>query len=206
MAARLEMDHLVVVAETLAAGVEHVEKLLGVAMSPGGEHATMGTHNLLLSLGDTYLEVIATNPAAPSPGRPRWFDMDNFSGAPRLTNWVARTTDLPEALALAPAGSGDIKSLSRGDLRWSMAVPGDGRLPFDGAFPGLISWQGAAHPAQMLPDVGCRLTALRLRHPDAQGLRRALAVYGGALNPDIATGPVAIEAELQTPNGAVTLR
>ncbi|MEO7742546.1 MAG: VOC family protein [Usitatibacter sp.] len=47
----LELDHLVIAAATLEEGVRYVEAQLGVTMGPGGKHATMGTHNRLLSLG-----------------------------------------------------------------------------------------------------------------------------------------------------------
>ena len=57
----LRLDHLAVVAETLDEGVDWVETSLGLPMAGGGEHAAMGTHNRLLSLGDVYLEVIAVN-------------------------------------------------------------------------------------------------------------------------------------------------
>lgn len=67
---RASLDHLVVVAPTLAAGAQYVEERLGVVMQPGGKHPRMGTHNLLLRLGDCYLEVIAPNPDAPAPTRP----------------------------------------------------------------------------------------------------------------------------------------
>ena len=69
----------------------------------GGKHAHMGTHNRLLSLGDLYLEVIAPDPEAPRPAWPRWFDLDNFDGPPRLTNWICRSDDLDDDLGLAPA-------------------------------------------------------------------------------------------------------
>ena len=60
-----------------------------------------------LSLGaGEYMEVIAVNPAAPPPGRPRWFDLDRFTGAPRITNWILRCDDLDAALSLAPPGTG----------------------------------------------------------------------------------------------------
>ena len=37
-----------------------------------------------------YLEAIAPNPAVPEPSRSRWFDLDNFSGPARLSNWALR--------------------------------------------------------------------------------------------------------------------
>ena len=136
---RLVIDHLAVVSESLAEGVRHVERALGVTLSPGGKHPTMGTHNQLLSLGEgTYLEVISIDPDAPKPPHPRWFALDEFSGEPRLTNWIARVPDLDAALAAGPAGLGQPIDLARGDLRWRMGVPGTGHLPFDEAHPALI--------------------------------------------------------------------
>ncbi len=165
------IDHLAVSALTLAEGVAAVEEALGVPLATGGQHAHMSTHNRLLSLGDLYLEVIATDPAAPAPAWPRWFDLDHFTGAPRLTNWIAACDDLDAELALSPHGTGTSVALSRGDLRWRMAVPADGRLPYDGCFPALISWQGPLHPAALLLDQGVRLTRLEIAHPDAALLK-----------------------------------
>ena len=166
----LRFDHLAVSALTLAEGVAVVEDALGVPLAGGGQHPHMSTHNRLLSLGDLYLEVIAKDPGAPAPAWPRWFDLDHFTGPPRLTNWIAACDDLDAEVAASPAGTGTPVALSRGDLRWRMAVPADGRLPYDGCFPALISWQGALHPAAQLPDQGVRLTHLYITHPDAAAL------------------------------------
>ncbi|OYW58048.1 MAG: hypothetical protein B7Z31_08625 [Rhodobacterales bacterium 12-65-15] len=99
----LRIDHLAVVAGRLGDGVALVEQALGVTMAGGGKHALMATHNRLLGLGDLYLEVIAPDPNAPAPDRPRWFDMDRFTGPPRLTHWIAATDDLAAEVALGPA-------------------------------------------------------------------------------------------------------
>jgi len=172
----LTFDHLAVSCDRLADGVAHVEAALGVALAPGGAHAAMGTHNRLLSLGPReYLEVIAIDPDAPRPAQPRWFDLDSFNGAPRVTNWICRGDDLDAALAAAPEGAGEPWDLARGDLKWRMAVPRDGKLPFDTCFPALIEWQGAGHPAPRLPDHGIRQARLDLVHPAAAALREALA-------------------------------
>ena len=198
----LALDHLAVAAETLDAGRAHVEAVLGVALQPGGQHAHFGTHNLLLGLEDgLYLEVIAVDPAAAPPAAPRWFDLDRFVGAPRLGTWICRCDDLEAALAQAPNGAGRPVDLARGDLRWRMAVAADGRMPFDGAFPALIQWQGA-HPAARLMRSGCRLRRLIVAHPEAAALRKALA---GMLNDPtvvIEDGPgMALRAEIETPHG-----
>lgn len=202
----LTFDHFAVAAETLDEGVEAVEAALGVALGPGGKHARMGTHNRLMGLGDVYLEVIAIDPEGKAPGRPRWFDIDNFSGAPRVTNWIVRTGDLQAAVAAAPAGAGVPMQFERGDLRWQMAVPEDGRLPFANAFPAMIEWQGAAggaqHPARRLEDVGCRLKRFEIAHPEAEALRATLAPLIADLRVVVVPGPAPrMRAEIETPHG-----
>jgi len=202
----LTLDHVAISARTLAEGVEAVESALGVALAGGGEHPLMATHNRLLGMGDLYLEVIAANPAAPPPGRPRWFDLDRFHGAPRLTNWICRCDDIAAELALSPPGTGRPIALQRGDFRWQMAVPDDGRLPFDDAFPALIQWHGSLHPAPLLPESGIRLTRLEIAHPQADALRTALS--GRLADPRVVIlpGPAkAMRASFDTPHGARTL-
>jgi Glyoxalase-like domain len=198
----LRIDHLAVVAGRLEDGVAAVETLLGVPMAGGGKHALMGTHNRLLGLGDLYLEMIAVDPDAPDPGRPRWFDMDRFSGPPRLANWVAACADIAAEVAQGPDGIGTPLALQRGDFCWQMAVPDDGRLPFDGGFPALIRWEGTAHPAPALPDHGLRLTRLEIAHPRAAAVRAALA--GRLDDPRVvildAPAP-ALRAVIDTPQG-----
>lgn len=192
-------DHLAVSAETLEAGVAHVEAILGVSLEAGGKHPHMGTHNRLLSLGPSeYLEVIAIDPGAVRPVHPRWFALDGFAGVPRLTNWIVRVDDLDTALAVAPLGAGRPTDLARGDFRWRFAVPDDGHLPFDDAFPALIEWQ-SDHPAGCLPDTGCRLVRLEIAHPEAEALRGALPVSDPRIV--VVPGAKALRATITTPHG-----
>lgn len=198
----LRFDHLAVSALNLAEGVAAVEAALGVALAGGGQHPYMATHNRLLSLGDLYLEVIAADPSAKAPNWPRWFDLDNFRGAPRLTNWVASCDSISDAVAASPAGIGIPVALQRGDYRWQMAVPADGKLPFDGGFPALIAWSGTLHPAQALPESGVRLQRLEISHPEAHALDAALA--GIFADPRVAIVPgsqKAMRATFSTPHG-----
>lgn len=172
----LRLDHPALSAETLDAGRAHVEHALDVTLAPRGMHPQMGTHNHLLSLGPAqYFEVIAIDPDAAPPGRPRWFNIDNFSGPPRLTNWILATDDMEAALAALPAGFGVPLAMERGDFRWRMAVPEDGILPWDGWAPAIIEWQGGLHPAPSLKDHGIRLANLVLRHPEAAAMAELLA-------------------------------
>ena len=201
----LELDHLAVSANTLEEAAQAVESALGVAMRPGGRHDVFATHNRLLGLADgLYLEAIAIDPDAPAPKRPRWFDLDRFSGPARLTNWICRVDDLSAALSGLEEGAGAPVALRRGDLRWSMAVPKDGRLPFDNLFTALIQWQGTLHPAAMLPPSGCALRRLVVAHPRAGALRKALAGLADA-RVVFETGAPALMAEFDTPHGARVL-
>jgi hypothetical protein len=197
----LALDHLAISCTTLQDGVAATEAALGLPMAPGGQHPHMATHNRLLSLGpDLYLEVIAADPAQPRPAWPRWFDLDRFSGPPRLTNWICRTDDLDTELSHAPIGTGTPVALQRGDYRWRMAVPANGILPFDNRFPALIQWDGTAHPAPRLPDHGARLTALHITHPDADALRAALSRLTDP-RVTVAQGAPALRATIATPQG-----
>jgi hypothetical protein len=174
----MEFDHIAVAAETLAAASQHAEQALGVALQAGGEHAVFHTHNRLLGLEDgLYFEAIAINPEAPKPDRARWFDLDRFRGPARLTNWICRCEDLDATLADLPQGFGEPVSLQRGDLRWRMAVPISGVLPFDNCAPALIEWEGDAHPAARLAASGLRLTELRVAHTEAEALAALLAPH-----------------------------
>lgn len=202
----LRLDHLAVSAQTLQEGVEAVEAALGVKLAGGGQHPHMSTHNRLLGLGDLYLEVIAADPSVPPPVWPRWFDLDNFTGPPRLTNWVAGCENINDALAASPVGTGRPIDLQRGDYHWKMAVPANGKLPFDGAFPALIQWQGALHPAKRLPESLIRLTRLEIAHPDAAALLDALAPLFVDPRVLITSGPATVlRASFDTPHGPIHL-
>ncbi len=198
------LDHIVVAANTLAEGAAHVESSLGVALPEAiGVHKSMGTHNRLLSLGPgTYLEVIAVDPDASRPAHARWFDLDNFDGPPRIINWIARTDDLDAALAASPPGIGAPISFARGEFLWTMAVPPNGRLPWDGAAPALIQWESAVHPSERLPDLGCRLQGLTVRHPDAEALLAAFPMLAAVERVEIESNPQrSLRVEIETPSG-----
>jgi hypothetical protein len=189
----------------LDAGKKMVYEALGVWPQPGGVHARMGTHNLLLRLGPkVYLEIIAVDPALPAPGRPRWFDLDGKAQhrLPVLATWVARCDDIQAARAACGSSHGDIEPMSRGDFRWSITVPQDGSLPFDGVAPVLIQWQTPDHPASRLEDRGCTLVRLAGYYPDATRLNDLLANIGFDGGFSVASHPHPhLIAQILTPHG-----
>lgn len=200
----LRLDHLAVSAATLDDGVAHVGAALGVTL-PGavGKHAAMSTHNRLLGLGPAeYLEVIAIDPGAPAPGRPRWFRLDTFAGPPRLSHWILRCDDLAGMLArLRSPERLRATDLARGDFRWRMGVPDDGRLEFDDCFPALIQWQGGLMPPDRLADSGCRLTGLEIAHPDADRIAAVLAPVLADARVRFRAGAPGLRATFATPAG-----
>jgi len=219
------LDHLVVAAASLQQGVDWCQATLGVPPGAGGQHPLMGTHNRLLKLATpafplAYLEIIAIDPAAPPPGRPRWFGLDEpelqarVRQAPQLVHLVARSTQLDMhrygliAVGQQPGepiqASRDIPAsatMPARRLAWQILVRPDGRTGCGGALPTLIQWAGE-HPAQAMADSGVALQSLvlhglPLRAQDVLRLR-GVAQHAGP-------GP-AITATLHTPRGQVVLQ
>lgn len=220
---KASIDHLVVAAETLEAGVAWCEATLGITPAAGGKHPLFGTHNRLLRITDAsnprlYFEIIAVDPnATPERQAPlkRWFDMDDAqlqarlrAHGPQLIHWVARVQSLREAtLALQEMGidRGRVMTASRptphGLLEWQIAVRDDGQRLFDGALPTLIEW-GDHHPALTLPDEGVSLASFALSHPNAGALQHALARVGLGAVP-VEVGEACVRATLALRNGRV---
>jgi hypothetical protein len=212
-----EVDHLVVAAATLAQGVAWCEATLGAVPAAGGKHVGMGTHNRLLAIGSAafpraYLEIIAIDPEAPPPSRPRWFGLDDaalqaeLQHGPRLLHVVARCAQLDATLAALAALGIDAgrpaaaeRASAAGLLRWRIAGRADGRLLFGGALPTLIEWQGM-HPAEHLPPSPVALRALALG-----GLPAAAAEALGLQGVACAGDGLALQGSFDTPQGVVCL-
>jgi hypothetical protein len=214
------LDHLVVAAASLEQGVAWCEATLGVTPGPGGVHATMGTHNRLLRIAteafpDAYLEIIAIDPAAPAPGRPRWFGLDDaalrerVTQRPRLVTAVVRTPLVEmHRWGLINVGihPGEPIAFERaspaGLLAWRLLVRDDGTLLHGGALPPLIEWKGDRHPAAAMPPSALALRSLRLAGLPKRA-QDVLKLRGIEVAADDA-GP-ALTARFGTPLGEVVL-
>ena len=200
------IDHLVYAAPELAAGARAVESRLGVALSPGGRHPGLGSHNALLRIGPrTYLEVVAPDPAQPRPADGHWFATKD-AALPALVAWCARAGDL-QALAEGPGGRlvGPVRRMSRinpgGDaLSWTLTMPLR-PPPHRGAVPFFIDWGTTRHPCATLPDAGVRLKSLVARSPQPRAVQDDLRSLSVHLDVEEAAEP-GLAATLETAGGA----
>jgi hypothetical protein len=200
-------DHLVLACAELDQARAWARQCLNAEIPFGGAHPRMGTHNLLTGTDeDSFLELIAIDPAAPTPGRTRWFDLDGSDPPPTpvARAWVAATDDMSDTLARARAAGldlGEPVEVRRGDLAWLMAIRPDGAVPENGTLPMPIQWPVSPPPARAMRDVGVRYRRLRLRHPDPDWLQAALQELGWPAGPpiDIAAAEMAsVGADLLT--------
>lgn len=156
----------------------------------------MGTHNLVAAAGpDSYIEVIAKDPAAEPPDRPRWFSLDDeivelrLAASPRPLAWVLSTDDLDAAIESAAAlgiSLGRPLSMSRDDLHWRVAVRDDGQLDLGGAVPLVVEWPPGTHPASRMPDLGLRIREISILTESAARLSALLDAFDLAARPEIA--------------------
>jgi hypothetical protein len=178
---KLELDHLIVAGPDLGGLVAAFAALTGARAVPGGRHAGQGTHNALVGLGrGRYLELLAPDPEQADGDFRAGIA---YLGAPALHTWCARAgaaDDVASRIAaagLSPRRLPMARQRPGGvTLRWEL-VFADGH-PYAGMLPFFIDWRGSPHPSEQLaPQLAWE--GLTLAHPDARGLGRLLAAFGG---------------------------
>ncbi|MEO8431520.1 MAG: VOC family protein [Acidobacteriota bacterium] len=204
------VDHLVYATPDLDRGIDEIEKLIGVRAAPGGQHPGRGTRNAVLALGPaSYLEIIAPDPAQPTPASPRTFGIDSLTGS-RLAAWAVTSRDVEAAASEAAREGtplGEVKSGSRKRpdgvlLSWRFTDPQ--AMVAGGVVPFLIDWGASPHPASSAPK-GASLIALRAEHPAAARVQKQLRKLGLAMPVEAGPAPALI-ATIQGPHGRVELR
>jgi hypothetical protein len=206
----VQVDHLVYATPDLDLGVEHIERLLGIRATPGGQHPGAGTRNALIRLGrGAYLEIVGPDREQPKPARPRWFRIDELD-EPWLVTWAAKSSDIAVTRNTAAESGirlGDViaGSRTRADgvlLKWLYTDPRTSVA--DGVIPFFIAWGTTPHPAENAAQ-GAMLQGLRAQHPDADLVRRIAAQLGLDLQIDRADTPALI-ATISCARGSVELR
>jgi hypothetical protein len=204
---RTRLDHLVVAAQTLAAGVSYVQSRLGVTLHHGGRHLQQGTYNQVTRLGEVYLEVIAPDPESAIP--PAWFGLADTTvvaslATPRLLTWVAQTDDI-SGLIRRTAYPVFPRAAQRDVLKWQFGFTADGGLLAEGLLPYLIEWQSDP-PTASLPATGYKVIRLEGTHPDATEVNRQLQRLG--LEAALQVQPASqaqLRAHIETPDGQVVV-
>jgi catechol 2,3-dioxygenase-like lactoylglutathione lyase family enzyme len=172
------LDHILLGAADLEAGIAFVAERTGVRAAFGGVHPGAGTRNALLSLGrNRYLEIIAPDPRQPATADVRDLkDLDK----PALVGWAVHPGDIEafanrlksEGVAVVGPKPGSRKRPDGRVLNWkTLALKDDagGLLPF------FIEWgAGSIHPSVDAPP-GCQLVLFEAATPDTLGLGRTAA-------------------------------
>lgn len=192
-------DHLIWSVPDLAAGIDDLERRLGVRAAIGGRHAKWGTHNALLSLGGhRYLEILARDPQASEHRQP--FGLSR-ADLPAITHWMS-ACPLPESAERARDRgfeAGDVEQFGREKpdgtrLEWRLSTRLD--LPGDGLVPTLIDWMGQAdrvHPALVAP-AGLELVGFHAEHPEPEQVRAMLDAIGVAMRVERGSSPRLVAA------------
>ena len=111
-----QVDHLVYATPDLNAGIDTLERLLGVRATAGGQHPGLGTRNALIALGpSSYIEIIGPDPDQAKSKEPRRFGIDDLK-VPTLVTWVAKGSLLERFAAdarLHGVDLGEVQSGSR---------------------------------------------------------------------------------------------
>jgi hypothetical protein len=206
----LQLDHITVIAPSLMEGVAHVRTCLDLDVPFGQRHDYMGTYNHLLQLGDAvYLEIVALDPEADGPGRPRWFGLDDqkqvraaWDEGRRLRGWVARADGIGSILAGRKAVFGNQVALPAVNSSFDFSIPDDGSLPLDGAAPSIIDRRGKPRSMATIADRGARLRSIVLEHPDPASISALYRELKVQRAPDIIKGPKLLyRAEIETAAG-----
>ena len=190
---------------SLDEGMEWAADTFGAPAAYGGEHVDLGTRNALLSLGSTYLEIIAPDPTQSQEGNAGAEFANLTSGG--LVTWAAEGNLDAIAQALESAGVStqgpnrtQRKTKSGELLAWDLLFPIGS--PHGGCLPFFIDWLECANPKDTNP-VGGEFRTLAITTPDADDLAGALR----AIDLDIAVfpGPPGISVTIDSPRGEVVL-
>jgi hypothetical protein len=204
-------DHIVYTVPNLESALADLEARLGVKPLIGGRHDTQGTKNALINLNDgAYLEILAADDDNKNIPPPRWMGVDVLT-RPRITRWALKSDDLltdGKVLRGHSSTLGHTKAGSRqrpdgSMLRWELILPTS--IPEVDIIPFMVDWgQSDIHPHDAMPDMGCSIVALQLRHPEPERIQSVLQELG--MNTSIIQGKEPdIKLVLRCPTGEIVL-
>lgn len=203
MSARI--DHFMYAVPSLDDGMQWAADTFGVEAAYGGEHIGLGTRNALMSLGSTYLEIIAPDPAQSYEGT----SGEKFANlsAGGLVTWAAEG-DLNAIAATINAVGIDTHGPSRTQrktgsgevLVWDLLFPIGSvhgtRMPF------FIDWLDCANPKDTNPVAG-EFQSLAIATSKAPDLSGVLSAIG--LDLVVEENAPALAVTIESARGPVTL-
>ena len=148
--ANFKIDHFVFGANTLSEGSNTIKKILDEDLSDINTHETMGTHNRVISLGSSYLEIIALDPQNKNANNNTWFNLsdkiyrEKFLKIPKLISFVISSDDLSSSIFFEKEFF-----VSRNKYKWFFKKPNFEYLSKNNfkntnLFPSLINWQSVS--------------------------------------------------------------
>ena len=199
----MKMDHFMYAVADLDSGMVWAEDVFGVAPAFGGSHEGLGTRNALLSLGDTYLEIIAPDPAQSAESQMVTGMAAMSAGG--LVTWAAQGDLAITKGLLEEAGTpstGPVETRRRtadgGLLVWNLLFPQGGGY----GMPFFIDWRESPHPAATNP-VGGELVSFAISTPEAGDLGAVLTGLG--LDVEVSEGEPEMRVVIEGAKGAVEL-
>ncbi len=214
------LDHVLVPVTDLVAAAERFDHDYGLTAVDGGRHPGLGTANMIIPLGRTYIELIAVVDAAEAAEFPRSRRVAEAAALSLpFATWAARTADLDGLRAALFAKGFELPAIHPGartrpdgvTLRWRTQELTSDREP--SVLPFVIEWQvptgmhpGAAavtHPAHAGDILAARFTA-----PDpAAAESRLRELVGDSLDLEVVAGarPQLVAIKVSSPSGAITI-
>ncbi|HLJ61933.1 MAG TPA: VOC family protein [bacterium] len=214
------IDHVLIGVADLSRGARHLEQTYGLKALPGGRHPGIGTGNMIVPLGSSYLELIAVveprEAGSPSAQRVARTVREGRT----FVTWAARTDRL-DALQAHLRELGVPTEIQDGartrpdgvSLRWR-TLP---LVPFSepSVLPFIIEWNvpPGQHPAAAAvehPSGARGIQRLRLGDPKpAEASRRLASLLGEGVAAfaavEFAETPGVLAVEIDTPGGVVTI-
>jgi hypothetical protein len=132
----VDLDHVILGVRDLEDAARRLETQHRLTAVEGGTHEAAGTHNWVVPLGESYLELLAVQDEALARESPfgTWV-LDGATDEGAWIGWCLRTDDIvavAHRLGLEPHG------MARAGLTWRIA--GFERTRRDPAFPFFIEW------------------------------------------------------------------
>ena len=193
------------------AAIHEFEERLGVSPIFGGFHKTFGTKNALMSLGKgCYLELLAADDTNTEIPKPRWMGVDMLQRN-QITRWVIKSNQLEADSATLKNKNSEMGTIREGSrnvangglLQWELIMP----LPEPEVelLPFMVDWSTSEiHPADAIPDMGCRLIELYGVHPSPEKFKTIFEQLD--IDFQIKTSKeIKLTAVIECPNGRIEI-